>query len=69
MNYKMIIHTLGRIFLVEAALLAIPMLVGILYGESNAAAFLIPMGLLLVIGAATGIRAPKTPPFTPRRAW
>ena len=59
MNYKMIIHTLGRIFLVEAALLAIPMLVGILYGESNAAAFLIPMGLLLVIGAATGIRAPK----------
>ena len=33
MNYKMVLYTIGRIFLVMGALLLIPMFVAIGYGE------------------------------------
>ena len=50
---------LGRILLVEAGLMAAPLIVTLLYGESAVAAFLIPIGLLLVLGLALGLRVPK----------
>lgn len=59
MNYRMIGFVLGRILLVEAGLMAAPLLVTLLYGESAVAAFLIPIGLLLVLGLALGLRVPK----------
>nr|WP_122012137.1 TrkH family potassium uptake protein [Maliibacterium massiliense] len=34
MNYKAVLHILGRILLIEAVLLLLPVLVGLLYGES-----------------------------------
>lgn len=59
MNYRMIGFVLGRILLVEAGLMAAPLIVTLLYGESAVAAFLIPIGLLLVLGLALGLRVPK----------
>lgn len=50
MNIKMIFSILGRTLLIEAALLICPMLVGIAYGESTYAAYLIPIGVLCAIG-------------------
>ena len=58
MNYRMICFILGRILLMEAALLALPMVVGLWYGES-ALPFLIPMGLLALFGALFGLRRPQ----------
>ena len=54
----MICFILGRILLMEAALLALPMAVGLWYGES-ALPFLIPMGLLALFGALFGLRRPQ----------
>ena len=59
MNYRMIGFVLGRILLVESGLMAAPLIVTLLYGESAVAAFLIPIGLLLVLGLALGLRVPK----------
>ena len=59
MNYRMIGFVLGRILLVESGLMAAPIIVTLLYGESAVAAFLIPIGLLLVLGLALGLRVPK----------
>ena len=49
MNFRMIAVVMSRILLTEAALLLLPLLVAILYGESILP-FLIPAVLLLVIG-------------------
>ena len=51
MNIKMMRYVLGRLALVEAALMAIPLLVMIIYGEySQLGAMLIPMAILAVLG-------------------
>ena len=49
MNFRMITYVLGRILLTESALMALPLVTGLLYGES-ALPFLIPMLLLAAIG-------------------
>lgn len=61
MNYRMIVYVLGRIGLIEAALLAAPLIVSLLYGEGTALAmaWVIPMGLLLLLGGLLGVRPPK----------
>lgn len=59
MNYRMILYVLGRIGLVEAVLLAAPLVVSLLYGEQVLAAWLVPMLLLLAVGALLGLRTPK----------
>ena len=58
MNYRVICFAIGRILLVEAALLALPMAVGLGYGES-AVPFLIPMALLVVLGGLLSFRKPR----------
>ena len=57
MNYKMIGFVIGRILVTEAALLALPLIVALLYGEA-ADPFLIPMALLVLIGLLLGVRRP-----------
>lgn len=54
MNYRVIIKTLGKLFLVEAILLTLPLAVGIYYGEDTLLSFLIPIGFL--VGAAGIVR-------------
>lgn len=59
MNRRMIAYILGRILLVEAALLALPMLVAVLYKES-AEPFLFPMLALILCGVLLGHITPRT---------
>ena len=59
MNYKMIGYVLGRIFLVEAALLLAPTAVAMFYGENTVPVFVTTIALLLVFGLALGARTPK----------
>ena len=59
MNYRMVLYVLGRIFLVEAALLVIPLACALLYGENTWLYFLIPIAALVLLGGALGLRRPK----------
>ena len=58
MNHHMIGFVIGRILLTEAALLLLPMLVAVAYGES-AEPFLIPILLLVLCGLLLGIKKPQ----------
>ena len=58
MNYQMIGFVIGRILLSEAALMALPMLVALLYGES-VLPFLLPVLVLVLLGGALGLPRPK----------
>ncbi|MFI3324577.1 MAG: TrkH family potassium uptake protein [Clostridia bacterium] len=49
MNYGIIVRTIGRIMLIVAMLLMLPMFVSIYYGESLFWAYLIPIGIILAI--------------------
>ena len=53
----MIGFVIGRILVMEAALLVLPLIVALLYGEA-AYPFLIPMALLVLIGLLLGVRRP-----------
>ncbi len=50
MNYKVVLNTLGKVFLIEAALLLFPMLVGFIYQENSYLDYLIPIAMLLAVG-------------------
>ena len=50
MNHKIVLFTLGRVVLIEAALLVLPMAVSLLYGERCALSF----ALTIVLAAAIG---------------
>ncbi|NLF49298.1 MAG: TrkH family potassium uptake protein [Acholeplasmataceae bacterium] len=50
MNLRYVLHQVGNILKVEAALLSLPLVISIIYGESTVYAFLIPIALLLAIG-------------------
>ena len=55
----MIAYIIGRILLTEAALLVLPLLVSLLYGESPVP-FLIPILLLALCGGAMGWKKPRS---------
>ena len=60
MNYRMVVFVLGRIFLVEAAMLLLPMICSAIYGEwYMLPAFLLPAVILLLLGLAASLRTPK----------
>ncbi len=50
MNYKVVFSMLGKTLLIEAVLLLIPALVGVIYQENNFIAFLLPILLLIAVG-------------------
>ena len=50
MNYRMVFHTVGKIISVEAILLIIPSIVSLIYREKCLYAFLITIGIALVLG-------------------
>ena len=58
MNYRMIACVMGRILLTEAALMSLPLLTALIYGESPWP-FLLTMLLLTAIGLPLGWRTPK----------
>ena len=55
MNIRMVAYVLGRIFLVEAGLMLLPLGCAALYGEATLAAFLVPIGVLVALGCALGL--------------
>ncbi len=59
MNRRMIAFVLGRILLAEAGLMAPSLIVGLVYREEAARAFLVPMLLLLAAGLLLGVKKPK----------
>lgn len=59
MNYRMIAHTLSRILMVEAALLLLPLLVTVLYGETAGSSFGATIILLLTAALLLGIKTPE----------
>ena len=60
MNYKMVGFVLGRIFLIEAALMLFPMGCAAIYGEwSVALSFLWPALIVLALGLITSLRTPQ----------
>ena len=53
MNKKMIFATLGQLTLSEAALMILPLIVALIYGEIKvAASFLVAIGIALIVGVA-----------------
>ncbi len=58
MNYQMIGFVIGRILLTEAALLALPLVTALLYGEP-AGPFLIPALVLVLVGLVLSGRKPQ----------
>ena len=59
MNRRMIFHILGKILLVEAALMLPSVAVGLIYGEKATVSFLLPMGLLCAIGFLLTAKKPQ----------
>ena len=60
MNYRMVVFVLGRIFLVEAAMMLLPMVCSAIYGEwYMLPTFLLPAVILLLLGLAASLRTPK----------
>lgn len=63
MNYRMIAYSIGRILIVIAATLAVPMVLSVFYGEGLVKTYLIPIMISLVLGAAASLKAPENKSF------
>ena len=50
MNIKMVLHTIGKLLIVEASLLTLPLIVSLIYKENTYWSFIIPIIGLLVLG-------------------
>lgn len=59
MNFRAIIYILGWISNVEGILMLLPFICGLIYGESDAAAFLVVMIICLVVGIPLVLKRPK----------
>ena len=59
MNYRMVFYNIGRILLVEAALLAIPAIVSIAYGENTLFAFALTIAALTAVGLLAAGKKPE----------
>ena len=59
MNYRMVYYNVGRILLVEAALLAIPAIVALIYGENTLASFALTIAALTVVGLPAICKKPE----------
>ena len=63
MNYSIVVYILGWILNFEAAFMALPCVVSILYQERDGVSFLITMAVCLAIGIPLVIRKPKNQIF------
>lgn len=55
MKYKIVLHTVGRVILFEAALLLLPLAVSLVYGESCAEAFILTILIAAALGFAVSL--------------
>lgn len=63
MNRSIILHILGWVLLVEAALMSFPCIVAVIYKEKSGLAFLAVMGICLLAGMPLILRKPKSKLF------
>lgn len=63
MNRSIILHILGWILNFEAAFMILPIIIAIIYGEKSGIAFLITIGLCLLLGIPLSIKKPKSRVF------
>lgn len=63
MNRSIILHILGWILNFEAAFMVLPVVVAIIYGEKSGFAFLITIGICLLIGVPLALKKPKSRMF------
>lgn len=63
MNKGIVRYIIGRILLVEAGLMVLPLIIGLIYQEDlkSIGSFFISIAILLIIGLVTGIRKPNNP--------
>ncbi len=61
MNRKLIVNTVGKMILLEAVALIIPMVVSLLYNEKSAWAFLVTIGIALIVGGFFVLISKKPP--------
>lgn len=66
MNYRMIAYTMGRILLIIAAAMLIPMFLSVYYGEGISVSYLIPILVSLALGGAVSFRIPQNKSFYAR---
>jgi trk system potassium uptake protein TrkH len=59
MNYRMIAYSMGRIMAAIGATMLIPMFLSIYYHEGISIAYLIPIAISVVLGAAVSFKIPK----------
>ena len=59
MNYKLILHTLGKILLIEALLLIFPLIINFIYQENNLFAFTLTISILMMVGTLLIMVKPK----------
>ena len=60
MNFKMIRYITGQLLITECALMAVPLVTSLIYGETKTMwAFIIPMLILAALGALLVIKKPK----------
>ena len=69
MNYKMVLYVLGQLMKVEAAILALPLIVSVIYEENTGPAFLAVIALLLVMSIAMTAKKPKNRRFGAREGF
>ena len=50
MKIKLVFHTVGRVLLLEAALMLLPLAVSLIYGESCSLSFVISAAAAAVVG-------------------
>lgn len=69
MNRKMIAHILAKMLGVEALLLILPAIVGVIYQEKSAVYFLPPIILLTLIYLIGGRKNRKILPYMRKKEW
>lgn len=60
MNHSIIRYVLGTVLKFESLFLCLPLMIGLIYGEKSAYAFLIVIPLCLALGVALSFRKPKS---------
>ena len=59
MNYRAVLNTLGKVFIIEAIMLLFPIIVGFYYSENSYLDYLIPLAILLAVGLPLYFIKPK----------
>lgn len=59
MKIKLVFHTVGRVLLLEAALMLLPLAVSLIYGESCSLSFVISAAAAAAVGGRPQVFLPQ----------